>query len=83
MVSPLVVGILAALSASVFMYLDSKLFDEEKRKSTYFKNMVLCGGIAASTLYFLHGNSHSNLSTNSKSLVGGINEEILTGIPNF
>jgi len=65
------------------MYIDSKLFDEPKRKSTYFKNMVLCGGLSAGVVYCLSGKVDLSPKTGGSSLVNGINEEILTGMPPF
>lgn len=93
--TPVIVGLLVALTIAVFMYIDSRLFDTPKDKVTYLKNMALGGGIAALLVYLAGGNlslPESGLSL-APTQTGGnlaglgfiesLNQEVLTGVPNF
>ena len=85
MVSLTVVGVITAFVVIVAMYIDSKLFDEPKSKLTYIKNIILCIGVATGAVQ-LFGSASADISgsiAGSKSLISGINEEILTGVPDF
>lgn len=85
MVSLILVGAITAFVVMVVMYIDSKLFDEPKSKLTYIKNIILCVGVAtgAVKLFGSTGTDISGSIAGSKSLISGINEEILTGVPDF
>ena len=45
--------LIAAIIAFVFMYLDTRLFDTKKEKSTYIKNMVLVAFIVWAFVFIL------------------------------
>lgn len=51
--SALIVSVLSAVTACLFMYLDTKIFDSPKTKFTYFKNMILVAGISYAIVYFM------------------------------
>ncbi len=53
--SPFTVGLIASLIALVFMYIDTRLFDNPKSRTTYVKNMLLTGSITG-FLFYLIGN---------------------------
>ncbi len=95
--SALIVSVVSSLVTMVFMYLDTKVFDNPKTKFTYFKNVVLVFAISYSIVYFMGNPNISQvggsvlstlpiataLSPSSTSLVADINQEIMTGMPNF
>ena len=86
--SALLVSVLTMFVTLVFMYLDSKLLDNPKSKFTYLKNMILVGGISYAIVYFMGNPSvPSQLGGNAPycatSVISSINEEIMTGLPNF
>jgi len=82
-------GILGAFLALVIAWLDTKILDNPKKKSTYLKNMLLAGLVTAGIVAFIGENNLGH-----KTLIGGgstigmtylptIKEEIITGPPNF
>lgn len=87
--SSIVYALLAALITLFFMYLDTRLLDNPKTKTTYVKNMLFVAGL----IYFgivLIGESKfdqilglSGQVGRSSRFANGINQEILTGLPNF
>lgn len=87
----IVYGILAALITSVAMYLDSKLFDSPKTKSTYFKNMLFVGCLVGFGIYLIGetkfektvGFGFRTPQGGRGGYLGGIREEIMTGVPDF
>ena len=101
--SALIVSIVSSLITLVFMYLDTKVFDNPKTKFTYFKNMVLVFAKSYCIVYFMGNPNISDMSGLSQmggtgmlstttmpslaqagtSFVSDINQEIMTGIPNF
>lgn len=89
--TPVFVGLLVALVIAVFMYIDSRLFDTPKDKVTYFKNMALGGGIAALLVYIAGGSLslpqsvgvQSGGSGSGMGFIESLNQEVLTGVPNF
>lgn len=91
--SIVLVSVLAGLVTWVFMYLDARLFDTPKSKFTYFKGIVFVAAVAGLTVYFmgpsrvqvggLGGLGGPALQHAGTTLVSGIGEEILTGMPNF
>ena len=90
--SALVVSVIASLLTLVFMYIDSKLFDNPKDRSTYAKNMLLVGAAIYAVVYFM-GNPEIPQFGGGASMSGGvgnvvkslvdINEEMMTGLPDF
>jgi len=86
-----IVAVCVALVAGILMYIDGKIFDEPKKKSTYFKNMVLTGGLAALVVHLglggrsgaASGGAVPAFNTNSTSMLSDINEKVLTGMPPF
>lgn len=104
MKTSLIYGIIAALIALFFMYLDTRILDNPKTRATYIKNMALVGGIVGGGIYLIGEEgfeqavgittgspfgSGSGFSGGGDSYgygdnyVSGINEEIMTGKPNF
>lgn len=91
--TPLIVGIIAAVVTGIAMYIDSRLFDWPKDKLTYFKNMLLAGAVSASIVYLMGGGSLSTLGQSGGSWGGspasslgfldGTTQEVLTGLPTF
>lgn len=87
--SPLLVAILASLLALVIMYIDSKLFDNPKSRGTYIKNMVLVGSITGFFIYLIGSGIKFDIELDSgfvgnmSNMTGGINEEIMTGLPQW
>ena len=79
--TPLGYAILASFLALALMYIDTKLFDNPKTKSNYVRGMLMVGVIVWIVVYFLEKGGFS--SGESSSFMPGINEEILTGPPNF
>ena len=79
--SPWFYTIFASLLALIFMYIDTKLFDNPKPKSSYIKGMLLVGSIVWIIIYIINKGIFS--SAESSSFVSGLNEEILTGPVNF
>jgi hypothetical protein len=79
--SPWFYTIFASFLALVFMYIDTKLFDNPKTKSQYVKGMLLVGGIVWIVIYIINKGIFS--STEPSSFISGLNEEILTGPVNF
>ena len=51
--SALIVSVLSAATTMLFMYLDTKIFDNPKTKFTYLKNMMLIAGISYAIVYFM------------------------------
>lgn len=72
-------GLLASVLALMLMYLDTKLLDNPKAKSTYIKGMLMTGLITGIIVYFV---GPSTSSPNSQ-YFPGLSEEILTGPPTF
>ena len=70
----------SALMALALMYLDTKLLDNPKTKATYIKGMGMSAIVTWALLYFLDGGSSRGASMQ---FLPGINEEILTGPPEF
>lgn len=88
--NPLIVAVVAAILTLFVMYLDSKLFDDPKSKSTYAKNMLFVAGLCALLTHILSGNSGffkqvggAAGSVAETSVINGIGQEILTGMAPF
>jgi hypothetical protein len=82
-------AVIAGLITWLFMYIDARLFDTPKSKFTYVKGIVFVGSVAALIVYFM-GSGRTQTGGGSvrpvnmgTSMLQGIGEEILTGIPNF
>ena len=82
-----ITAIVSAIVSGFFVYLDAKLFDNPKPKTTYLKVMFLVSSVATAAVYFMGGAKVSQLGGQAPrigtSLVSGINEEILSGMPGF
>lgn len=85
-------GVAAAFLALMLMWLDTKLLDNYKEKSTYIKSMLMVGVITALIVYFIGENNigsfkmsggGSSSSQFGVSYLPSIREEIMTGPPNF
>uniref|UniRef100_A0A6C0J449 Uncharacterized protein n=1 Tax=viral metagenome TaxID=1070528 RepID=A0A6C0J449_9ZZZZ len=50
-------AIISGIVTWIFIYLDAKLFDDPKNKSTYFKGIMYVSAVVAMTVYFLTGNT--------------------------
>ena len=82
------VALLSALCTLVVMFIDGRLFDVQRSKGTYIKNMVLVSVMSCVSVYLFSqlpslqtgGSPIANLGASVK-LVNG--EQILTGLPNF
>ena len=75
-------SILAALLSLGLMYLDTKLLDNPKTKVTYIKGMSMTGLVTWIIVYFLDGGFGQG-GGSSVQYLPGLNEEILTGPPDF
>ena len=92
-------GFIASLIALFFMYLDTRILDNPKTRSCYLKNMALVGGIVGFGIYLLgeegfdqfvgitgggfSGGGHYDEYGYGNDYMSAINEEIMTGSPNF
>lgn len=87
--SSLIYGLLAAIITWFFMYLDTKLFDNPKTRATYVKNMLFVGCLVGFGIVLLGEDKFDQLLGfngqvgRGAGFVHGINEEIMTGLPNF
>lgn len=84
--SPFFVAILASLLALIAMYIDSKLFDNPKTRGTYIKNMVLVGSITGLFIHLIGKGFKFDIELDNNvvgNMTGGINEEIMTGLPQW
>ena len=77
--------LIAVLIAFVFMYLDSKIFDTEKPKSTYFKNMFLVGFVVWLIVFILDIDSTTELPFSQEEIkfIPEIGQRMLIGQPDF
>ena len=81
-------GVLAALFAIIIMWLDTKLLDNEKKKSTYWKVSLMVASVTALIIYIIgednlgHGVMTGGASS-GMTYLADIKEEILTGPANF
>ena len=77
--------LVAAIIAFVFMYLDSKIFDTEKPKSTYFKNMFLVGFVVWLIVFMLDLDSTTELPFSQEEIkfIPEIGQRMLSGQPDF
>jgi len=77
--------LLAAIIAFVFMYLDSRIFDNKKTKMTYFKNTFLVGLIVWIIMFMLDIDSTKELPFLDEEIkiIPEIGERMLSGLPDF
>ena len=90
--SIVITSILSGIVTWIFMYLDARLFDTPKSKFTYFKGVSFVACLAGLIVYFMGAPKFqiggaaaaAAIPTHiGTSLVQGIGEEVLTGMPNF
>jgi hypothetical protein len=88
--SSIIYGVIAGLITWFFMYLDEKLLDNHKTKSTYWKNIIfvaLLVGLGIRVLgeeKFDQAFGFANFTGGGQgSYLDGLGEEIMTGTPNF
>jgi hypothetical protein len=88
----IIYGLIAAVIAWFFMYLDTRLLDNPKTKTTYIKNMMLIGGIVGFGVHLIGedtfkdsfgGQGGSGGSGHKSSYLSDYGEEMLTGNPDF
>jgi len=72
-------GLTAALLALMFMYLDTKLLDNPKTKTTYIKGMLMTGAVTVIILNFYESVGGGETTQ----FLPGLSEEIITGPPQF
>ena len=92
----LIIGV--ALLTWIIMYIDSRLFDQPKKKSTYIKGIMMSILILVLTLLVLKwvspskeivkalqsgGKSTAKIFSGEVIKIPGIGEEMLAGAPNF
>ena len=77
----LMYSVLGALLALGLMYLDTKLLDNPKTKITYLKGMTMVGLITWILLYFIDSGFGGGRA--QARYLPGLNEEIMTGPPEF
>ena len=77
--------LLAAIVAFVFMYLDTRIFDNKKTKMTYIKNSILVGFIVWVIMFVLDIDSTKQLpfSEEQIKIIPEIGERMLSGLPDF
>ena len=77
--------LLAAIIAFVFMYLDTRIFDNKKTKMTYFKNTFLVGLIVWIIMFVLDIDSTKELPFLDEEIkiIPEIGERMLSGLPDF
>ena len=82
MKTSLIYGVLAAIITFIFMYLDTKLLDNPKTKTTYYKNMIFVGSLVAFGIHLI-GENNFNKAIGIEDLNISVDEEIMTGSPDF
>ena len=77
--------LLAAIIAFVFMYLDTRIFDNKKTKMTYFKNMMLVAFIVWVLVFILDIDATKQVPFLEESIkiTPEIGERMLSGAPDF
>lgn len=86
--SSIIYGLCAAVITWLFMYLDTRLLDNPKTKATYIKNMTFVGCLVGFGIVLLGEHRFDQIIGIDGGQIGsgfihGINEEIMTGMPNF
>ena len=88
----IIYGFVGSIIALLFMYLDSRFNKNPKTRMTYFKNMLLVGIIVAALFYVTgFGSTTSSIQfggggaggMGNTAMAPGINEAIMTGVPDF
>ena len=77
--------LLAAIVAFVFMYIDARIFDNKKTKTTYVKNTLLVGFIVWVIMFILDIDSTKQLPflDEQVKIIPEIGERMLSGLPDF
>jgi hypothetical protein len=77
--------LLAAIVAFVFMYIDTRIFDNKKTKTTYVKNTLLVGFIVWVIMFILDIDSTKQLPflDEQVKIIPEIGERMLSGLPDF
>ena len=77
--------LLAAIIAFVFMYLDTRIFDNKKTKMTYIKNTFLVGFIVWVIMFVLDIDSTKQVPFLEEQIkvIPEIGERMLSGVPDF
>lgn len=77
--------LLAAIIAFVFMYLDTRIFDNKKTKMTYAKNTILVGFIVWVIMFVLDIDSTKQVPFLEEQIkvIPEIGERMLSGVPDF
>lgn len=85
-IAPFIYAFIAGMVSLVFMYMDAKLFNEERTKGTYVKNVLLVMMIVWFVVFLLDVDSvKSTMSMvgNSVRVIPELGERMLTGAPDF
>jgi H+/Cl- antiporter ClcA len=88
MKTAIIYGVIAALIAWFFMYLDTRILDNQKQKITYIKNMLLIGSIVGFGIYLIGEDTFEKAvgvqsGTNNIMMNNNTDADMLTGNPNF
>ena len=77
--------LLAAIVAFVFMYLDTRIFDNKKTTMTYIKNTFLIGFIVWVIMFILDIDSTKQVPFLDEQIkiIPEIGERMLNGLPDF
>ncbi len=77
--------LLAAIVAFVFMYIDTRIFDNKKTNTTYVKNTLLVGFIVWVIMFILDIDSTKQLPflDEQVKIIPEIGERMLSGLPDF
>ena len=77
--------LIAAIVAFVFMYLDTRIFDNKKTKMTYIKNTFLVGFIVWIIMFILDIDSTKQVPFLEEQIksIPEIGESMLSGLPDF
>ena len=77
--------LLAAIVAFVFMYIDTRIFDNKKTKTTYVNNTLLVGFIVWVIMFILDIDSTKQLPflDEQVKIIPEIGERMLSGLPDF
>ena len=82
-----ITGFISGLVTWFFMYVDSRIFDTPKTKTTYIKGILYSSFLSSTIVYFMGSPSIPkpiNMTGGyGTALVQGINQEMFTGMPSF
>jgi len=77
----IIYSLLAAFLALVLMYLDTKIGDNPKTKTTYLKGMAMTAAITAFIVYLAGIDTVPGLS--GSKYLPSVDDDIFTGMPDF